>query len=368
MACKLPNCYPVSVDFNDMEKLFKNKNERILENFERTCPSGYILVSNVDYNLQDTHSGSGTSGQYYINPKGGGTVKSPGLVGWEAIITGDDFPQSITGIVATHTSRSDIPGGNIMPGIAGTNPDQITFRNLSQGIPELSHRTRNYYYCVKPVPPTPITNVNTSKVTTSSFTLSWSGGVNGMTYKYSLNGTPITTNIVDNGVEKSSADFSGLTPGTNYSIIVTAENINGTQSGTASIRLPAGPTALTNITVASQTTTSFIVTWSGGLNATSYTYKINGTETTPSSDDGVTAQSAAFSNLTVDTTYVLIITATNENGSTTGTSLSVKLTNPTQASRLAGAGGGGSDSDSSPGFFESIFSGISSFFQSLFSR
>ena len=311
---------------------------------------------------------SGTTGQYYINPKGGGTVKAPGLVGWPVIITGDEISQPITGTVATHVSRSDIPGGGIMPGHAGTNPDQITFSNLSRGIPEVSHRTRNYYYCVKPVPPTPITNVNTSKVTTSSFTVSWSGGVNGMTYTYTLNGTPITTNIVDNGIEKNSADFSGLTPGNNYNIVVTSSNINGNQSGNASIKLPAGPTALTKITVSNQTTTSFVVTWSGGLNATSYTYKINGTETTPSSDDGVTAQSATFSDLTVDTTYVLIITATNENGSTTGTSLSVKLTSPTQASRLAGGSGSDSSSGSSPGFFDSIINGIGSFFKAIFSR
>jgi hypothetical protein len=340
----------------------------MLEHFYVTCPSGYLQIASVDPNLQDTHSGSGTTGQYYINPKGGGTIKAPGLIGWPAIITGDDFTQSISGTVATHISRGDIPGGGIKPGNAGTNPDQITFSNLSIGIPQLAHRTHNYYYCVKPVPPTPITNVNTTKVTTSSFTVSWSGGVNGMTFTYSLNGTPITKNIADNGVDNSSADFSGLTPGTNYNVIVTASNINGTQSGTTSIKLPAGPTALTSIVVANQTDTSFVVTWSGGLNATSYTYKLNGTDTTPSSDDGVTSQSATFSDLTVGTTYVLVITATNENGSTTGTNLSVKLTNPTTSSSLAGGSNPNSDSNSSPSFFDSIINGIGSFLKSLFKR
>ena len=374
MACKLPNCYPVSVDFNDMEKFFKNKNEKMLENFSPTCPSDYIKVGIVDPNLQDNYRGSGTTAEYYINPKGGGTVKAPGLVGWPVIITGDNFSQIITGTVATHISLGNIPGGGIKPGNAGTNPDKITFSNLSQGIPALTNRTHNYFYCVKPAPPTPITNVNTTKVTTSSFTVSWSGGVNGMTFTYSLNGTPITTNIVDNGVENSSADFTGLTPGTNYNIIVTASNINGTQSGNTSVKLPSGPTALTNIVVLNQKTTSFVVTWNGGLDAKSYTYKLNGIDTTPSSDDGVTAQSATFSDLTVGTTYVLVITATNEYGSTTGTNLSVKLTNPPTSSKFASGSGStstsssDSGSNSSSGLLDSIINGISSFFKALFQR
>jgi hypothetical protein len=54
--------------------------------------------------------------------------------------------------------------------------------------------------------------------------------------------------------------------------------------------------------------TSFTVNWiySG---ATSYTYTLNGSPVTPSTDDGVASQSATFTGLTAGTDYTLVITA-----------------------------------------------------------
>jgi hypothetical protein len=54
--------------------------------------------------------------------------------------------------------------------------------------------------------------------------------------------------------------------------------------------------------------TSFTVKWiySG---ATSYTYTLNGTPVTPSTDNGVASQDATFTGLTAGTDYVLVITA-----------------------------------------------------------
>jgi vacuolar-type H+-ATPase subunit F/Vma7 len=50
------------------------------------------------------------------------------------------------------------------------------------------------------------------------------------------------------------------------------------------------------------------VGWSGGDGATSYRYRLNGTEVIPSAEDGVTS-TATFDGLTSETSYSIVVIA-----------------------------------------------------------
>ena len=75
--------------------------------------------------------------------------------------------------------------------------------------------------------------------------------------------------------------------------------------------------------VSSRSANTFTIVWTGGDGATSYTYSLNGNDVTPSSGDPIAygptingSYSVAFFSLPASTTYTVIITATNEYGST----------------------------------------------------
>ena len=74
------------------------------------------------------------------------------------------------------------------------------------------------------------------------------------------------------------------------------------------------PTQPTSIIFSSITQTAFTATWSNGTGATSYTYKLNNSAVTPSTDNGVASKSARFTGLVASTPYDLIVTAINAGG------------------------------------------------------
>jgi len=175
------------------------------------------------------------------------------------------------------------------------------------------------------VPPTAPTSLNATSVTSTGFTLGWSGGQYATSYTYS------TTPTTNNGVASKSAIFTGLTPGNTYSITVTATNTAASTTSSAfSIKLP--PSAITDLSSTSTTQTGFTLAWLGGSTATSYTYSLNGSLVTPSTNNGVASKSAIFTGLTASTTYAVIINATNSGGYTTSSSsfnVSTAPANPT---------------------------------------
>ena len=75
--------------------------------------------------------------------------------------------------------------------------------------------------------------------------------------------------------------------------------------------------------VASRSANTFTVVWTGGDGATSYTYSLNGNDVIPSYGDPIAygptingSYSVTFGALPASTTYTVIVTATNEYGST----------------------------------------------------
>ena len=187
-------------------------------------------------------------------------------------------------------------------------------------------------------PPT-IPNVSTSAITYKSFVASWTGGSGATSYSYTLNGLSVVPST-NNGVTGKTATFTGLSGSTDYTLIVTAVNNGGqTSSSSVSITTLAEPAMALSVSTSAITYQSFVASWTGGSGATSYTYTLNGTPTTPSIDNGLTSKSATFSSLNAATIYTLIVTAVNGGGQTSSTpvELTTFSTPPTAPSVTAGS-------------------------------
>ena len=184
---------------------------------------------------------------------------------------------------------------------------------------------------VSTVPTQPV-SLAYSTITTSSFTVTWSGGNGATSYTYSLNGIT-TTPSTDNGVSSKLASFTGLSGGSTYTIVVTAVNSGGSNSS-ANSSVSTVPTQPDSLVFSSITASVFRVTWSGGIGATSYTYSLNGTPTTPSTDNGVASKTAIFTSLSANTPYTVIVTAVNSGGPNSSASSSV-TTGPGAPSSLS---------------------------------
>jgi sugar lactone lactonase YvrE len=88
----------------------------------------------------------------------------------------------------------------------------------------------------------------------------------------------------------------------------------------APLAAPSPPTGLTGSII---TESAFTVSWTGGAQATSYTYTLNGVATTPTRNNGLTSKSAGFTGLSPLTQYTVVVTAVNAIGSVTSSSVSV---------------------------------------------
>ena len=179
------------------------------------------------------------------------------------------------------------------------------------------------------VPPTQPTNADATDVTDTGFTVIWSGGDGATSYTYALNDVSVTPST-DNGVSSKSAVFTGLLPSTSYKVVVTSTNSAGSTSSTPFnvSTLVAPPTQPTNADATSVTDTGFTVIWSGGDVATSYSYVLNDVDTLPSTDNGVSSKSAVFTGLLPLTSYTVVVTAVNDNGSSGSTPFNVSTLPP----------------------------------------
>ena len=165
-------------------------------------------------------------------------------------------------------------------------------------------------------PPPTIPVVTASSITSTSFVLTWTGGVIASYYQYKLNTISLTPST-DNGVASKTATFTGLSPSTTYIVELIAGNYAGsTVASSISVTTLIPPPVAAVVTISSITPTSFVASWTGGTNATSYTYTLDGLTVTPSIDNGLTSKTATFSNLTPSTTYSFVVNPTNAGGPT----------------------------------------------------
>lgn len=228
MNCKLPSCYPTSVE------TFNN-----LENFENSiCPTGYILYSSPNGDCQDVHDPSPTPTLFYVastDSKGTNPLPDPsmgnGIVGWSVIVHGEGNTP-VTTKVATHSIASGSPGFKGGNNCNGINPHQLTFVDVAsvQGI--ASYGNHGMSYCILPPPSTP-SGVTITNIGPGTFTATWTPGTGQTSYTYTLNGDPITPQS-DNGMAKSSAIFTNVPGNNSNTLVVNAVNLSGSVSSAPS--------------------------------------------------------------------------------------------------------------------------------------
>ena len=200
--------------------------------------------------------------------------------------------------------------------------------------------TDSPYYTQTPDPLMPYA-LSASNITQTSFTISWQGGIGATSYNYSFDKNPDTPTVIDNGVASKSATFTGLSPGSAYNVSITAVNstpgadpetmadLIQVYTNSISIEPPSTPIVSTSMI----TQTSFKASWTDGDIAVSYIYTLNGTEVTPIID--VSAEKyAIFTALSASTTYSLVVTAVNYNGSTVAEAVSITTLAPPLANLL----------------------------------
>jgi hypothetical protein len=150
--------------------------------------------------------------------------------------------------------------------------------------------------------------------------VSWQGFTATSSYTFVLNGDEATP-TTQLGM---SATFSGLVSGTQYSITVTAVNSKGSaSSASVTVTTLGSPPTEPVLSVSNITTSTAQINWTGGDGATSYSYTLNGTATAPVVDSGLVSKFIVFSNLTSSVTYTLVVTATNDTGSTSSDVISL---------------------------------------------
>jgi hypothetical protein len=155
------------------------------------------------------------------------------------------------------------------------------------------------------------TSLNSTNITTAGFTVNWSGANGATSYTYRID----SVTKLPASSTSTSATFTGLSAGTSYAIIVTTVNASGS-TASSSFSILTLPSVPFNLTQTAGSFNSVTVGWFGGIGATSYTYTLNGTSTTPSDDQGVVSKYVVFSGLTSGTIYSIVITAINSSGST----------------------------------------------------
>ncbi len=164
-------------------------------------------------------------------------------------------------------------------------------------------------------PPTAPSNLSSSNITTSSFTLSWTAstdnvGVTG--YDVYQNGIKINPS----NITSTSYNVTGLTSGTTYSYFVKAKDAVGNQSSpSTSLNITTNspdsqpPTAPSNLAAANIVTTSFTFSWSAStdnVGVTGYDVYKNGVKMNSAALIGT---SYSVTGLLPNTTYSMTVVA-----------------------------------------------------------
>lgn len=158
------------------------------------------------------------------------------------------------------------------------------------------------------------TGLQISKITINSFDLSFnlnqsSDQVQG--YKIYLNGNQYGSEITS-----SPTSITGLNPNTQYTVAMTALNVNGESQQSSVVKvITLGPPATPNgLSAGNITSNSFTLYWINQSDATSYNVYMDGTLVGNVSQPLFYNPSFDFNNLTEGSTHIITVTAINQWG------------------------------------------------------
>ena len=167
-----------------------------------------------------------------------------------------------------------------------------------------------------PAPATP-TSLQTSGITQTAITLTWTKSTGATAYKV-RKGSDSWTTLGD----VATYNFTGLTADTQYTLQVLASNAGGDSSATSvnARTLPNAPAAPTGLS-SSSTKTSITLSWTKSPGATAYKVRKDSSDSWTTLSDVATYN---FTSLTVDTAYTLEVRASNSGGESTSATLSAR--------------------------------------------
>jgi hypothetical protein len=166
----------------------------------------------------------------------------------------------------------------------------------------------------------------TSSVSDTSFTVSWQPQPTVSSYSYTItdaSGTTYTPST-DSGLTGQNIVVTGLTPSTDYFVVVTATIVASGPVASPpltvrTIPTPVVPTALT-LTVTELGSSVITVSWTGGEAATSYTYFLSSVEGNNTysgiQDEGLSHNYVKYFGLTPNIEYTVSVIAVNSAGNT----------------------------------------------------
>ena len=221
----------------------------------------------------------------------------------------------------------------------GVSADGVYSYGTVSGFPTSTYQAQNYWVDVlyaPPVPPPAPSNVTaTAQINGAhvSWTAPTAGPIDGYTITPYIGSTAQTPTNAP--ASATSADVTGLTPGTSYTFTVQASNTAGSgpasgQSNAVTVKSPTAPDAPTQV-VANPATNQALVAWatpnSNGSPITGYTITpYLGSTAGTAVQVGASATSAKLTGLTNGSAYKFTVIATNAVGSSAESAQSAAVT------------------------------------------
>jgi hypothetical protein len=232
-------------------------------------------------------------------------------VSWPAVPNATSYTYSVNGAAAIDRPSRTVDLTGLTPNTLYTIVVRSINNNPPPGSATISVTTL--------LPPPAAPSITRTQLTDTGFTVSWSAIPNATSYTYSLNGgSQINTTT------STSTTLTGLTPDTSYNIVVAATNNNASAvSNRLFIRTLVPRPAAFTVQSSNITSTEFTLSWPLDTNVTSYTYRLNGTLTTPTSSSST---SATFGNRIPNTVYDIVVIASNSNPDSRESSIQLRTT------------------------------------------
>ena len=152
--------------------------------------------------------------------------------------------------------------------------------------------------------PTAPEGLYASKVSTTGAQLDWVGSAGATGYNLYVNGTLQKMNL-----STTSYTMTGLTPGQNYTVYVTAVDAAGESAASSSVTFTTAPAAPTGLTASNVTPSEATISWTASSGATSYNVYVNNVKV----QTGITTTSTTITGMSENTSYSITVTAVVNN-------------------------------------------------------